>query len=68
MEIKEGMRFLFDTQGQDSDYKNRDGTYCTVIDKVDPNLYDYYDVGPMYNVRFDDGFELKVFEDELKEE
>lgn len=37
------------------------------VEPVDESRYDHEDIGPMFHVRFADGFGADVFADELKE-
>lgn len=57
----------FNTHGGDSTLNHRSGQHITVIDVCDPCEYEYEEIGWMYRVRFDDGFEAEAFEDEIEE-
>jgi len=58
----------FNTHDGDSALNDRSGEHITVIDSVNPCDYDYEEIGWMYRVRFDDGFEVDAFEDEIEED
>ena len=58
----------FNTHGGDYELNHRSGEHITVIDVADPCGYDYEEIYWMYRVRFDDGFEVEAFEDEIEED
>ena len=41
------------------------GKTCTVLNLVDPDTYDAFEVGPMFRVKFDDGTEATCWPEEL---
>ena len=57
--------YTFESHGADSDLKHRDGERIRVLGKLDPSEYDECETGPMYRVRFDDGFKTAAFADEI---
>lgn len=57
----------FNTHGGDSVLNSRSGEHIELLGKLDSNLYDECETGPMYRVRFEDGFETDAFEDEIEE-
>lgn len=58
-------KMIFDTHGGDSNLNDRTGQTVEVISTLTAREADIDDVGTMYRVRFDDGFETDVFADEL---
>ena len=65
---KVGKRYVFDTHGQDSCWCRYDGQECMVIRALTEQEADLYETGPMYLVRFDNGTQIDVFDDELMRE
>ena len=65
--IRKGRRFIFDCDGADSKMRKYDGSICLVLHRLNSKDYDRVEVGTMYRVRFNDGFESDVFRDELYE-
>lgn len=59
------MRKIFDTHGNDSELNERSGQEVKVIRELTGEECDKTDVGNMYRIRFDDGYETDAFEDEL---
>lgn len=59
------MKKVFDTHGADSELNDRSGQEVEVIRELTENECDKSDVGDMYRVRFNDGYIIDVFEDEL---
>lgn len=59
------MKAIFDCQGNDSELKFRDGSPIDVLYRLNPDTYDSDDVGPMFRIRFEDGYETDSFEDEI---
>lgn len=57
------MKKIFNTS--DSELKKYNGTKVEVIRSLTEKECDITDVGNMYKVRFWDGYEYDVFEDEL---
>jgi hypothetical protein len=51
----------------DSELKPRNGQPVEVLGTPDPSTYDAEETGPMFRIRFPDGFETDAFEDEIKE-
>ena len=60
-----GLHFIFNTHGTDSDLCVRDGQKCAILRRLTKKEADMFEVGPMYKIRFLDGFETDAFEDEL---
>lgn len=63
MKIENGKKYKFNTT--DSELEKYDGTEVEVIRPLTEDEADIFDVGNMYKVRFADGYENDVFEDEL---
>lgn len=61
------MKKIFDTHGGDSELNERSGQLVEVVRPLTEEEADLFDVGPMYRIRFPDGFETDAFEDELME-
>ena len=59
------MKKVFDTHGADNELNDRSGQEVEVIRELTENECDKSDVGDMYRVRFNDGYIIDVFEDEL---
>lgn len=59
---------IFDTHNCDSELNSRNGQKVTIIRKLTSDECDIEDVGNMYHIRFNDGYETDAFEDELKGE
>ncbi len=59
------MYTIFDSHGQNSMLKDRDGQKIEVIKDLPTEQAVINDVGMMYKVRFEDGFEANAFEDEI---
>jgi hypothetical protein len=53
------------TKGQPG-YPERSGQLVEVLGELKPPAIDPDEVGPMYRIRFSDGVETDVFEDELE--
>ena len=60
-----GKTAAFDTHGGDSQLNERAGSKVFVVRPLTEAEADISDVGNMYRIRFDDGFETDAFEDEL---
>ena len=60
-----GRTALFDTHGVDSQLNERSGSKALVVRLLAEDEVYIADVGNMYRIRFDDGFETDAFEDEL---
>ena len=56
---------VFDSYGGDSSLNDRTGHVVDVLRELTKEEADIADVGRMFHVRFADGFETDVFEDEL---
>ena len=56
----------YDSHGADSELNDRTGQAVMILRPVTEDEADVEEVGPMYRVRFPDGFETDVFEDEIK--
>ena len=61
----EGEVVRFNTHGADSEWNDRSGSRCVVVRPLTEDEADIADVGPMYAVKFPDGIEIGVFEDEI---
>ncbi len=59
------MRFMFDSHGGDSLLNARTGQLVEVLRALTEREADLDDVGPMFHVRFEDGYETDAFADEL---
>ena len=57
--------YTFDSHGADSQLKHRDGERIEFLGRLDPKDYDVIETGPMYRIRFQDGFETDAFSDEI---
>ena len=62
--VSEYVAYAWD--GGYSELERRDGMKVEVLRKLDGSECDEEETGPMYKVRFEDGFESDVFADELK--
>lgn len=58
---------VFDTHGGDTQLNDRSGQVVEVIRPLTGKEVDLADVGPMFKVRFEDGYETDAFEDELSD-
>ena len=63
MKIENGKKYRFNTT--DSELKKYNGTEVEVIRPLTEDEADIFDVGNMYKIRFNDGYERDAFEDEL---
>lgn len=63
MKIENGKKYTFNTI--DSELRKYNGTKVEVIRPLTEDEADLFDVGNMYNVRFEDGYTRDAFEDEL---
>ena len=61
------MSKIFNTHGADSQLNFRSGQVVEVLRPLTEKEADLPDVGPMFRVRFQDGFECDAFEDELED-
>lgn len=59
------MKLIFDTHGGDSELNCRSGQTVTVLRALTEDEADIADVGKMYRIRFEDGYETDAFADEL---
>ena len=59
------MKCIFDTHRQDPVLNARSGSEVQVIRELTEDEADIEDVGPMYEIMFDDGLFTDAFEDEL---
>lgn len=59
------MTFVFDTHGGDSQLNDRTGQIVEVLRALTEQEADIDDVGPMFRIRFEDGYETDAFADEL---
>lgn len=64
--FKKNDKIIFDTHGQDSELNCRSGQKATVLRPLTDEEADIEDVGNMYKIKFEDGYERDAFEDELK--
>ena len=55
----------FDTHGCDSELNSRSGAVVEVLRPLTEDEADLHETGPMFRIRFRDGFETDAFEDEL---
>lgn len=65
MKVENGKKYFFNTM--DSELRIYNGTEVEVIRALTDDEVDIFDVGKMYKVRFNDGMENDVFEDELSQ-
>lgn len=63
MKIENGKKYKFNTT--DTELLKYNGTKVNVISALTGSECDIEDVGNMYKVKFEDGYERDVFEDEL---
>ena len=66
--LKTGDKVIFDSMGADSFLKSRDLEKATIIRPLTSDEADLFEVGNMYKIAFEDGFETDAFEDELIKE
>jgi len=66
--VEASTKKVFDSHGQDTQLNDRSGQVVEVIRPLTEDEADLFDVGPMYRIRFDDGYETDAFEDELSDE
>ena len=59
------MKFVFDTHGGDSGLNSRTGQKVVVLRELTEQEADIADVGKMFRIRFEDGYETDAFADEL---
>lgn len=57
---------IFDTHGQDTAYNHRSGSKCKILKAIPLWKYDFFDIGFMYEIQFEDGEIIDSFSDELK--
>lgn len=58
-------RFKYYGGGTEEALQGRDGELVEVLGPVDEKEHDRADVGDMFEIRFEDGYETVVFDDEL---
>lgn len=63
--IEIGNYYIFDTHGGCEELNDRSGSTVLVFRALTEKEIDIADVGPMYEVKFPDGYKCDVFEDEL---
>ncbi len=63
MKIENGKKYIFNTT--DTELTKYNGKEVEIIRPLTEDEADIVDVGNMYKVRFSDGYERDVFEDEL---
>lgn len=63
--IKDNSIGIYDSHNADTELNSRSGSSFIVINKLTKDDCDIDEVGNMYHVRFKDGFETDVFEDEI---
>lgn len=56
---------IFDTHGGDSKLNSRSGSTVEVLRPLTEQEVDLVETGPMFKIRFADGYETDAFEDEL---
>lgn len=56
---------IFDTHGYDSKLNCRSGSTVAALRPLTEKEADLVETGPMFRIRFDDGYETDAFEDEL---
>jgi hypothetical protein len=70
------MRYVFTYSGSDPTVHgaavanvifDHNGQQCAIVRDLTPDEADIHEVGPMHEVRFDDGCSVHVFADELTE-
>ena len=66
-EALDSERLVFDTHGGDSQLNCRSGERIEIVRMLDSSEFDEQEVGLMYRVRFNDGFETDAFADEIEE-
>lgn len=59
------MKFIFDSHGGDSALNARTGQSVVVLRALTEQEADIADVGKMFHIRFEDGYETDAFADEL---
>lgn len=57
---------IFDTHGMDTKLNSRSGEMVTVLRPLTNKEADLAETGPMYEVKFPDGYETSAFENELR--
>ena len=57
-------RYVDDPSSMETELQGRKNQPVEVK-PVEPSTYDYEDIGPMYEVQFEDGFKHTAFEEEL---
>lgn len=60
-----GAKMIYDSHGGDSKLNDRSGQVVEVIRPLTADEADLVETGPMYHIRFSDGFETDAFLDEL---
>ena len=63
--IEIGNYYIFDTHGGCEELNDRSGSPALVLRALTEKEVDIPDVGPMYKIKFSDGYERDAFEDEL---
>lgn len=63
--IEIGNYYTFDTHGGYEELNERSGSPVLVLRALTEKEIDINDIGPMYVVKFSDGYECDAFEDEL---
>lgn len=58
-------RYVSDPTSSEQDLESRGGSTVKVLGLLDPELYDFDDVGVMYVIEFPDGLRAEAFSDEL---
>ena len=48
-----------------TNYSDRNGTECRIMQTCDPAEYDFVCVGIMFDIIFDDGFKISAYPEEL---
>lgn len=60
-----GIKFIYDSHGGDTALNDRTGQSVVVLRALTEKEADIHDVGKMFCIRFEDGFETDAFADEL---
>ena len=63
--IKNDSKKIFDTHGLDTTLNERSGQIVNIIRPLTESEADLIETGPMYHIRFPDGYETDAFKDEL---
>lgn len=61
-----GKPCVFSSHGEDTYWRQYDGSKCIVLDRKPERDYDFMEMGSMWGVRFGDGTELDAYAFELE--